>query len=140
MAKKSKTQRAKASARRAAKKEARKQALQTEQTEKPAEQETSKKSSSLSKRKSNQASKASQTKAASQSKKKEKEQKQPGRISTFFSGVRTEMKRVTWPSRSAILRWSGVVAGTLIFFSLFVFVIDNWIATPILLAISSIGA
>lgn len=138
MAKKSKTQRAKASARRAEKKQEAKEAALHPQKSNEVEKKPEKKSGLFSSKKNN-SSKTSESKTVSR-KKKAKEEKQPGRAALFFQGVRSEMKRVTWPSRSDILRWSGVVIGTLIFFSLFVFVLDNWIATPLLLAISSIGA
>ncbi len=138
MAKKSKTQRAKASARRAEKKIEAQKAAQTKQ-EKPVEEEKpSSKSHFFSGKKESEPSQTSQTTAVSHAKKKE--EKKPGRLATFFQGVRSEMKRVTWPSRSEILRWSGIVVGTLIFFTLFVFILDNGVASPILLAISSIGA
>ena len=50
------------------------------------------------------------------------------------------MKRVTWPSREDVLRWSGVVVVALLFFGAYVAVLDNAIITPILLFISGLGA
>ena len=38
----------------------------------------------------------------------------------FFKDVRAEMKRVTWPTRTDVLRWSGVVVVALLFFGVFV--------------------
>ena len=57
----------------------------------------------------------------------------------FLKDVRAELRRVTWPTRIDVLRWSGVVVVALLFFSLYVFVLDNWIVTPLLVAISSLG-
>ena len=54
--------------------------------------------------------------------------------------VRSELKRVTWPTRNEVLRWTGVVVGALLFFGIFVAVLDNLIVTPIVVGISSIGA
>ena len=58
----------------------------------------------------------------------------------FFKDVRAEMKRVTWPTRTDVIRWSGVVVGALVFFGVYVAVLDNLIVTPALLALTSLGA
>ena len=58
----------------------------------------------------------------------------------FVHDVKAEMKRVTWPSRTDVLRWSGVVVAALLFFGVYVFILDNAVVTPLLVAISSIGA
>ena len=63
-----------------------------------------------------------------------------GRIKNYLLDVRTELRRVTWPSRQDVIRWSGVVIVALVFFSVYVFVLDNAIVTPILYAISGLGA
>lgn len=132
MAKKSKTQRAKASARRAEKKEqvqldaVTPAAAETKVEEKKAKKFFSKKSSETASDKN--ASKA--------------EGKKEGFLARrfgFLKDVRAELRRVTWPSRIDVLRWSGVVVVALLFFSLYVFVLDNWIVTPLLVAISSLG-
>ena len=54
--------------------------------------------------------------------------------------VRAEMKRVTWPTRTDVLRWSGVVVGALLFFGIYTAVLDNVIITPGLIALTSLGA
>ena len=58
----------------------------------------------------------------------------------FLRDVRAEMKRVTWPSRTDVLRWSGVVVGALLFFGVYTAVLDNVIITPGLIALTSLGA
>lgn len=50
------------------------------------------------------------------------------------------MKRVTWPSRQDVLRWSVVVVAALLFFGIYVAVLDNGIITPLLFLISGLGA
>ncbi len=50
------------------------------------------------------------------------------------------MKRVTWPTRTDVLRWTGVVVVALLFFGVFVALLDNAIITPLLVLISGIGA
>ena len=134
MAKKSKTQRAKASARRAEKREL----LETEElidevAEDGEEGAEPKKAVAKSEQKA-------PVKVADKPAKADKPKKEPGRIATFFQGVKSELKRVTWPTRTDVIRWSGVVVAALIFFGLYVFVLDNWVVTPILLGISGLGA
>ena len=149
MAKKSKTQRAKASARRAERRE--EQSVKVDnavdgsaQEQAATAPETGDRKNPLKRfRKHVDASEAAKdskkadTKPASkQADKKEAKPKKAG----FFKEVRAELKRVTWPSRQDVIRWSGVVVVDLIFFSVFVFILDKWVVTPLLLAISSLGA
>ena len=47
------------------------------------------------------------------------------RIGKYFSDVRTELRRVVWPSRSEVINSSMIVIVTLVFFILFTLVIDN---------------
>ena len=132
MAKKSKTQRAKASVRRAEKKE---QAQFESVAPAAVEQKTEeKKSKSLFSKKSSE--------TVPEKKASKAEPKKEGFLARrvgFLKDVRAELRRVTWPTRIDVLRWSGVVVVALLFFSLYVFVLDNWIVTPLLVAISSLG-
>ena len=128
MAQKSKTQRAKASADRAARKAAREEALLTSSTE-AEEAQTSKKTS-------NSSAKAEDKKTV---KKTEKKAKKPNRLVQFFKDVKAEMKRVTWPTKKDVVRWSFVVVGALLFFGAFVAILDNLIVTPILVGISGLA-
>ena len=121
MAKKSKTQRAKASARRQARKA---QAAELEAQGVSAE-EAAKKAEAAKQ----------QPKKADAKKAKPKKQR-----FKFFKEVKAELKRVTWPTRSEVLRWSGVVVAALVFFGVFVAVLDNLIVTPLIVALSGIGA
>lgn len=121
MAKKSKTQRAKASANRQAKKaqaatlEA--QGISAEEAAKKTEAEKQ------------QSKKAAQKKAEKPKKKRFK----------FLREVKAELKRVTWPTRVEVLRWTGVVVAALVFFGVFVAVLDNLIVTPLIVALSGLG-
>jgi len=58
----------------------------------------------------------------------------------FLKDVRAEMKRVTWPTRTDVARWSGVVVGALVFFGVYVAILDNAIITPGLVFITGLGA
>lgn len=133
MAKKSKTQRAKASAARQARKAqaAEREANAVEATVEEAAPE--KKGLFKFKAKSadaKPAKKAEEKKAAKPKKQRFK----------FLREVKAELKRVTWPTRPEVLRWTGVVVAALVFFGVFVAVLDNLIITPLMVALSGIGA
>lgn len=132
MAKKSKTQRAKASANRAAKKDA------VEQGVLSAKEETEVKSF-FAKREDKKEEKQKQTNLQDYQIKEEETKAKTNRFQ-FFIDVRSEMRRVTWPSRQDVLQWTGVVVVALIFFGLYTLVLDDWVVTPLLYAISSLGA
>ena len=78
--------------------------------------------------------------ASSPAKASKKEDKPKKKRFQFLREVRSEMKRVTWPTRTDVLRWSGVVVVALLFFGIFVALLDNAIITPLLVLISGIGA
>ena len=132
MAKKSKTQKAKASANRAAKKE---RALE-EQNVIPVEEEQPKKGLFGFGKKDAQAKKPENKKPEKEAKAAKPKTRRFG----FLSDVRAELRRVTWPSKQDVFQWTGVVVVALVFFGVFVVVLDDWVVTPILLAISGLGA
>lgn len=45
-------------------------------------------------------------------------------IGKFFRGVGQEMKRVSWPTRKELVRYTWVVIGTVAFISVFFFIVD----------------
>ena len=47
------------------------------------------------------------------------------RTGTYFHDVRSEMKRVVWPTRAEVLNSSVVVVTTLIFFIVFILIVDQ---------------
>ena len=132
MAKKSKTQRARASARRQARKE---QGLQEENVQ--LAETSSEEKEGLVKRVTGVFKKPKDDKNAS-SEKSSKEVK-PVKKDGFIANVRKEMGRVTWPTRTDVVRWTGVVVAALLFFGVYVFVLDNFIVTPLLMALASLG-
>ena len=140
MAKKSKTQRAKASAARSARKEAKKAEaaaaeLKAAQGEAPEAAEPKKKLFGKASKSEGSAQDNKQVKAAEKKPAKPKKKR-----FQFFKDVKAEMKRVTWPTRQDVLRWSVVVVGALLFFGIYVAVLDNGIITPLLFLISGLGA
>ncbi len=138
MAKKSKSQRAKATAAKANRKERlqrEEQAGVTKAEEAPAQGAKESKGGLLKKKEAKPEAKPQA--AAAAPKKDEKPKKVRFK---FIKDVRAELKRVTWPTRSDVLRWSGVVVCALLFFGIFTAVLDNLIVTPALVALSGLGA
>lgn len=151
MAKKSKTQRAKASANRRAKKAAAERAQQlAEEAAAKEEQEAATKRKFFRKNKVSASSnvkvpekpkthntapkQSSKNQSSSSSKKKTKKHRLQ-----FLYDVRAEMRRVTWPTRQDVLQWSGVVIVALLFFGVFCLVLDDWVFSPLLYGLSSVG-
>ena len=60
------------------------------------------------------------------------------RIKNYFSAVVSEMKRVVWPTRKELVSASFIVIGALIFFGVFIAIIDNVVIIP-LEALASLG-
>lgn len=140
MAKKSKSQRAKASAAKANRKERlerEEQAGVAKAAEAPAEEAKDSKESKGTLLKKKPKAEAKAESAAAAVKKDEKPKKVRFK---FIKDVRAELKRVTWPTRTDVLRWSGVVVCALLFFGIFTAVLDNLIVTPALVALSGLGA
>lgn len=131
MAKKSKTQRAKASAARQQRKSDRENGVLVEASETEVEEQPKRKITDILKKSDDESYKA-EKKAEEKAKKKSRFQ--------FLRDVKAEMKRVTWPTRTDVVRWTGVVIVALLFFGVFVAVLDNVIITPLLVLISGIGA
>lgn len=133
MAKKSKTQKAKASAARQQRKIERELEAANPQPAKAEEAAPEKKG--LFKKSSDASASSDSGKPA-----KKAEEKPKKKRFQFLRDVKAEMKRVTWPTRTDVLRWSGVVVVALLFFGIFVAILDNAIITPLLVLISGIGA
>jgi preprotein translocase subunit SecE len=49
-------------------------------------------------------------------------------IGKFFRDVASEMKRVSWPTRKELTRYTWVVIGTVIFITIFFAIIDYGIS------------
>ena len=134
MAHKSKTQRAKATAAKANKKERqlRDEAAGIDSSAPVVEKEEEKKPGIL-----NLVGGKKDEKQATPAKKEEKKPKK--QRFKFLKEVKAEMKRVTWPTRQDVIRWSGVVVAALLFFGIFTAVLDNLVVMPALFAISGLG-
>lgn len=133
MANKSKTQKAKASAARQARKAARDNAPEVVEAPAADQAAPSKLKGLFIKSEKSEESKE-ETKKAEKASAKPKKQR-----FKFLKDVRLELKRVTWPTRQEVIRWTGVVLGALVFFGVFVAVLDA-VIQPIVVAISGLGA
>ena len=135
MAHKSKTQRAKAAADRANKKDRELRdeiAAENAPAEQPAEEESK---GGFFKKKEDKPVVKQQAAAV------KKEEKKPKKVRfKFLKDVRAEMKRVTWPTRQDVIRWTGVVVGALVFVGVYVAILDNVVITPALVALTGLGA
>jgi preprotein translocase subunit SecE len=49
----------------------------------------------------------------------------PTRVSTFTADVRSELRKVTWPSKKEIYGTTIVVLVTVFFFGIFLFLVDS---------------
>ena len=137
MAHKSKTQRAKASAAKANKKDREeREAIASENTAAATEETAEESKGGLFKKKDDKPEAKQQPAAAA----KKEEKKPKKKRFQFLRDVKAEMKRVTWPTREDVGRWTGVVVGALVFFGVYVAVLDNLIVTPALVALSGLGA
>lgn len=75
-------------------------------------------------------------------KEKAKAGKKPNIFQRFIAwckAVKTEMQRVVWPTRPELINASFIVVGAIIFFGVFIAIIDNIVVIP-LNWISTLGA
>jgi preprotein translocase subunit SecE len=54
----------------------------------------------------------------------EKISQAPGRLLSFYSDVKTELKKVTWPGKKEVYGTTLVVVIAVIFFGLYLFLVD----------------
>ncbi|MGD7046413.1 preprotein translocase subunit SecE [Jeotgalibacillus proteolyticus] len=54
-----------------------------------------------------------------------------GKISSFFRNVSSEMRKVSWPKRKELTRYTITVLSTVVFVALFFLVIDMGITAVI---------
>lgn len=106
---------------------------------KTAQAKTDQASSSKSVAKATASNKVS--KATEPAKKKDaKKAGKPGliaRASAYFKNVRTELKRVVWPTKSDLVKYTGAVVGMLVFFGLMIAIVDA-VIVPVLYAFSGL--
>ena len=62
-----------------------------------------------------------------------------GRFVNWCKSVKVEMQRVVWPTRKELLNASLIVIGAIVFFGVYIAIIDNIVVIPLDL-ISTLGA
>ena len=50
------------------------------------------------------------------------------RVLTFLKEVRTELGKVSWPTRNQLIRYTGVVLGLCLFFAIYLGALDSGFA------------
>lgn len=61
--------------------------------------------------------------------------KKKGKLRTYFKGVRSELKKVVWPNRKALVNHTGIVVLISLIISLLVWALDliiHWILSFII--------
>ena len=59
------------------------------------------------------------------------------RVRTYFKNVRSELKRVVWPTKPELIKYTSAVLGMLIFFGIMIAVVDA-VIVPVLYAFSGL--
>ena len=70
-------------------------------------------------------------KRANQQKNQTKKKKEKGRLKEYFKGVRLEMKKVVWPTRSELGSYTAVVLATCAAFALLFWGVDSGVLAAI---------
>lgn len=73
-----------------------------------------------------------------QSKKASKKDKKEGGPAAYVRGTVKELKATTWPKPAELVRWCLIVIATVTLFAVGSMVIDNFVADPVVYAISSL--
>ena len=55
----------------------------------------------------------------------------------YFKNVRSELKRVVWPTKADLVKYTGAVLGMLVFFGLLIAIVDA-VIVPVLYAFSGL--
>ncbi len=85
------------------------------------------------------AKKEADPKAAKAKSAKKAEKAKKGGVKKYFRDLRSEMKKVVWPSRSQVINNTGIVLSVMVIVALFLFGVDSALAAAIK-AMLSIGA
>lgn len=59
------------------------------------------------------------------------------RAKTYFKNVRSELKRVVWPTKPELIKYTGAVLGMLVFFGIMIALVDA-VIVPVLYAFSGL--
>ena len=65
--------------------------------------------------------------------------KQPNKVVKYFKDLRSEFKKVVWPSKQAVVNNTGVVLSAMIASALFVFALDAVFTWALQLLLNQVG-
>ncbi|MCC8069325.1 MAG: preprotein translocase subunit SecE [Ruminococcus sp.] len=65
------------------------------------------------------------TKDSKQSKAKDSKKKQPNKVVKYFKDLRSEFKKVVWPSKKKVINNTSVVLGSIVIMGIFVGLLDT---------------
>ena len=69
--------------------------------------------------------------------KQDKKGKKEGSLRTYLKNVKSELRRVVWPTKNEVINYSVVVVATLIFFGVLIYIVDTLII-PIFVAFAGL--
>jgi preprotein translocase subunit SecE len=64
-------------------------------------------------------------KGSKQSKAKDSKKKQPGKVAKYFKDLKSEFKKVVWPSKKKVFNNTSVVLGSIVLMGVFVGLLDT---------------
>ncbi len=70
-------------------------------------------------------------------KQNKKEKGEDSSLKFYLKNVRSELKRVVWPTKSEVINYSLVVVATLIFFGVLIYIVDTLII-PVFVAFAGL--
>lgn len=65
------------------------------------------------------------TKSSKQSKAKDSKKKQSGKVAKYFKDLKSEFKKVVWPSKKKVINNTSVVLGSIVLMGIFVGLLDT---------------
>ena len=75
--------------------------------------------------KESKTTKKSENRASSKSKAKDSKKKQPNRVAKYFKDLKSEFKKVVWPSKKKVINNTSVVLGSIVLMGIFVGLLDT---------------
>lgn len=75
--------------------------------------------------KESKTTKQSEDKTKKQSKAKDSKKKQPNKVAKYFKDLRSEFKKVVWPSKKKVINNTSVVLGSIVIMGIFVGLLDT---------------
>ena len=75
--------------------------------------------------KESKTTKKSEDKTSNKSKAKDSKKKQPNKVAKYFKDLKSEFKKVVWPSKKKVINNTSVVLGSIVLMGIFVGLLDT---------------